>query len=101
MNATDGLAVEAKTKQEIPFADQDSDSSSEEDLANVLTSKVNRRKTNLNLKKKQSSGIQNAGLAVAKTKTMGGQPRSQIAKEVHGKNNGFFAPSQDGKSDIL
>jgi len=72
MNVTDGLAVEAKANREIPFAgDQNSDSSDSEDLANVLTSKVNRRKTNLNLKKKQSSGLQNAGLTVAKTKTLG------------------------------
>ena len=49
MNVTDGLAVEAKTKQEIPFAEQDSDSSSEMDFVNVLTSKLNRRKNNLNL----------------------------------------------------
>merc|ERR1711878_109772 len=49
MNATDGLAVEAKANREVPFGDQNSDSSDSEDLANVLTSKVNRRKTNLNL----------------------------------------------------
>ena len=101
MNVTDGLAVEAKANREIPFADQNSDSSESEDLANVLTSKVNRRKTNLNLKKKQSSGLQNAGLTVAKTKTLGQQARSQIAQKVQQKNNGFFGESQDGKSDIL
>ena len=80
MNVTDGLAVEAKTKQEIPFADQDSDSSSEMDFANVLTSKLNRRKNNLNLRNKQSLAIKNTGPAVTKTKTMGGQARLRNAK---------------------
>ena len=77
MNATDGLAVEAKANREIPFGDQNSDSSESEDLANVLTSKVNRRKTNLNLKKKQSSGLQDAKQFTAvKTKTLGQQARA-------------------------
>ena len=101
MNVTDGLAVEAKANREIPFADQNSDSSESEDLANVLTSKVNRRKTNLNLKKKQSSGLQNAGLTVTKTKTLEWQTRSQIDQKVQQKNNAFFEESQDNKNELL
>ena len=100
MNATDGLAVEAKTKQEVPFQDPESDSSSSDDLANVLTSKVNRRKTNLNLKKKQSSGLQDAKQFTAvKTKTLGQKARAEIAQKVHKQDNGFFGQSQGGDDD--
>ena len=104
MNVSDGLAV--KTKQEIPFQEPASDSSSSEDQVQVIQSKITRRKTALNMRKKQSSGLKDAKEFTAeKKKTLGQQTRIEIekeAQELKKRRNGFVGnDEQDGPFELL